>query len=194
MAVTNRRHNQWAAAYFGFNSIALRYSFCSPPIPIRNSLERHTSLASIKAVTDWDWQGAENEYRRAIELNPKYATAHHWYAAQLLLQGRLDQALQEIKKAQQLDPLSLGINKDFSVILLYAGDYDKALEQCRQTLDIDPHFGAMSTYIAQIYELQQKYPQAVAELEKAHAADPKDTRSPMDSDRRTPLWARKTRH
>lgn len=136
--------------------------------------EAHTSLASIKAVTDWDWQGAENEYRRAIELNPKYATAHHWYAAQLLLQGRLDQALQEIKTAQQLDPLSLGINKDFAVILLYARDYDKALEQCRKTLEIEPHFGAMFTYIAQIYELQQKYPEAVAELEKAHAADPED--------------------
>lgn len=136
--------------------------------------EAHTSLASIKAVTDWDWQGAETEYRRAIELNPKYATAHHWYAAQLLLQGRLDEALQEIKKAQQLDPLSLGINKDFAVILLYARDYDRALEQCRKTLEIEPHFGAMSTYIAQIYELQQKYPEAVAELEKAHAADPED--------------------
>jgi serine/threonine protein kinase/Flp pilus assembly protein TadD len=136
--------------------------------------EAHTSLASIKAVTDWDWQGAENEYRRAIELNPKYPTAHHWYAAQLLLQGRLDQALQEIKKAQQLDPLSLGINKDFAVILLYARDYDKALEQCRKTLEIEPHFGAMFTYIAQIYELQQKYPEATAELEKAHAADPED--------------------
>jgi serine/threonine protein kinase/Tfp pilus assembly protein PilF len=137
--------------------------------------EAHTSLASIKAVTDWDWQGAENEYRRAIELNPKYATAHHWYAAQLLLQGRLDQALQEIKIAQQLDPLSLGINKDFAVILLYARDYDKALEQCRKTLEIEPHFGVMSTYIAQIYELKQKYPEATAELEKAHAAAPEDT-------------------
>ena len=118
--------------------------------------------------------GAENEYRRAIELNPNYPTAHHWYAAQLLLQGRLDQALQEIKKAQQLDPLSLGINKDFAVILLYARDYDKALEQCRKTLEIE-QLGAMSTYIAQIYELQQKYPEAVAELEKAHATDPKDS-------------------
>jgi serine/threonine protein kinase/Flp pilus assembly protein TadD len=136
--------------------------------------EAHTSLASIKAVTDWDWQGAENEYRRAIELNPNYPTAHHWYAAQLLLQGRLDQALQEIKKAQQLDPLSLGINKDFAVILLYARDYDKALEQCRKTLEIEPEFGAMFTYIAQIYELQQKYPEATAELEKAHASAPKD--------------------
>ena len=136
--------------------------------------EAHTSLASIKAVTDWDWQGAENEYRKAIELNPKYPTAHHWYAAQLLLEGRLDQALQEIKIAQQLDPLSLGINKDFAVILLYARDYDKALEQCRKTLEIEPHFGAMFTYIAQIYELQRKYPEATAELEKAHASAPED--------------------
>ena len=136
--------------------------------------EAHTSLASIKAVTDWDWQGAENEYRRAIELNPKYATAHHWYAAQLLLQGRMDQALQEIKTAQQLDPLSLGINKDFAVILLYARDYNKALEQCRKTLEIEPHLGAMFTYIAQVYELQQRYPEATAALEKAHASDPED--------------------
>lgn len=136
--------------------------------------EAHTSLASIKAVTDWDWQGAENEYRRAIELNPKYPTARHWYAAHLLVQGRLDQALQEIKKAQQLDPLSLGINKDYAVILLYARDYDKALEQCRKTLEIEPDFGVMSTYIAQIYELQQKYQEATAELERAHAAAPED--------------------
>jgi len=132
--------------------------------------EAHTSWASIKAVTDWDWQGAENEYRKAIELNPKYATAHHWYGAQLFIQGRFDQALEEIKKAQQLDPLSLGINKDFAVALLYARDYDKALEQCRKTLEIEPRFGVMSTYIAQIYELQQKYAEATAELEKAHAA------------------------
>jgi len=150
----------------GAVTLALRYD---------DSLaEAHTSLASIKAVADWDWQGAENEYRRAIELNPNYATAHHWYGAQLFIQGRLDQGLQEIKRAQQLDPLSLGINKDLAVALLYARDYDKALQQCRKTLEIEPHFGAMFTYIAQIYELQQKYPEAIAELEKAHAAAPED--------------------
>jgi eukaryotic-like serine/threonine-protein kinase len=136
--------------------------------------EAHTSLASIKAVTDWDWQGAENEYRKAIELNPNYPTAHHWYAAQLLLMGKLGPALSEIKKAQQLDPFSLGINKDFSVILLYARRYDEALEQCRKTLEIDPTFLVMSTYIAQVYELKQKYREATAELEKAHAAAPED--------------------
>ncbi len=139
-----------------------------------NLAEAHTSLASIKAVKDWDWQGAENEYRRAIELNPNYATAHHWYAAQLLIQGRLDEALKEIKEAQQLDPLSLGINKDYAVILIYARDYDRALEQCRKTVEIEPTFRVMSTYIAHIYELQQNYAEAVAELERAHLAAPED--------------------
>ncbi len=136
--------------------------------------EAHTSLASIKAAADWDWQGSENEYRRAIELNPNYPTAHHWYGAQLLILGRTEQALQEIRLAQQLDPLSLAINKDLAVALLYARDYDQALQQCRKTLEIEQNFRVMSTYIAQIYELQQKYPEAIAELEKAHAADPED--------------------
>ncbi len=150
-----------------YATLALKYD--------NNLAEAHTSLASTKAVTDWDWQGAENEYLRAIELNPHYATAHHWYAAQLLLQGRLDSALVEIKKAQLLDPLSLGINKDFAVIYLYARDYDKALAQCRKTLEIEPVLlPVMHTYIAQAYELQQKYPEAISELEKAHAAVPND--------------------
>ena len=136
--------------------------------------EAHTSLASIKAVTDWDWQGAENEYRRAIELNPNYPTAHHWYGSQLILQGRLDQALLALRTAQQLDPLSLGINKDLAVALIYSRDYERALQQCRKTLEIEPTFLVMSTYIAQIYQLQQKYAEATTELERAHAAAPED--------------------
>lgn len=136
--------------------------------------EAHTSLASIMATTDWNWQGAENEYRRAIELNPNYPTAHHWYGSQLILQGRTDQGIQELKTAQQLDPLSLGINKDLAVALIYARDYEKALQQCRKTLEIEPNFLVMYTYIAQIYQLQQNYTGATAEVEKAHAAAPED--------------------
>ncbi|HSS20360.1 MAG TPA: protein kinase [Pyrinomonadaceae bacterium] len=134
--------------------------------------EAHTSLASIMAVIDWNWQGAESEYRKAIELNPNYATAHHWYATQLMLQGRSDEALLEIRKAKQLDPLSLGINKDYAIILLYAKKYDEALAQCKETLRIEPSFAVMSTYSAQIYELQGKREAALVELEKAHAASP----------------------
>lgn len=136
--------------------------------------EAHTSLASIIAATDWNWQGAENEYRRAIELNPNYPTAHHWYGSQLILQGRTDQGIQELRTAQQLDPLSLGINKDLAVALIYARDYEKALQQCRKTLEIEPTFLVMSTYMAQIYELQQNYTEALAAVEKAHAAAPED--------------------
>jgi serine/threonine-protein kinase len=136
--------------------------------------EAHTSLASIIAATDWNWQGAENEYRRAIELNPNYPTAHHWYGSQLILQGRIAQGIQELRTAQQLDPLSLGINKDLAVALMYARDYERALQQCRKTLEIEPAFLVMSTYIAQVYELQQNYTQATAEIEKAHAAAPDD--------------------
>jgi TolB-like protein/Tfp pilus assembly protein PilF len=154
---------------------ALAKSWATLALKYDDSLaEAHTSMASIKQVTGWDWQGAENEYRRAIDLNPNYATAHHWYAVQLLLQGRLDQAFSEIKKAQQLDPLSLGINKDFAVIYLYARDYDKAIEQCRKTLEIEPSFLVMSTYIAQAYESKQQYSEAISELEKAHAAAAQD--------------------
>ena len=69
------------------------------------------SLAGIKAVLDWDWAGAENEYKKAIELNPNYATAHHWYASQLVIMGQMEESLTEIRNAQKLDPLSLGINK-----------------------------------------------------------------------------------
>jgi tetratricopeptide (TPR) repeat protein len=86
----------------------------------------------------------------------------------------MDQALRELKIAQQLDPLSLGINKDLAVALIYAKDYDSALQQCQKTLEIEPTFLVMSTYVAQIYQLQQKYTEATVELEKAHAAAPED--------------------
>ena len=164
---------------YGFLSSQEGYSLAKGAVTLAlkydDSLaEAHTSLASIMAATDWNWQGAENEYRRAIELNPNYPTAHHWYGSQLILQGRTDQAIQELKTAQQLDPLSLGINKDLAVALIYARDYDGALQQCRKTLEIEPGFLVMSTYMAQIYELQQNYTAATAEVEKAHAAAPED--------------------
>ena len=74
--------------------------------------EAHTALALIVENYDWDWQTAEKEYRRAIELNPNYATAHHWYAEYLNWRGRFDEALQESERARQLDPLSLIIATD----------------------------------------------------------------------------------
>ena len=136
--------------------------------------EAHTSLAAIRDALDWDWASAENEYRRAIELNSNYSTAHHWYATHLMVVGRLDESIAQIRHAQELDPLSLGINKDFAVILFYARRYDQAHEQCMKTLEIDPNFLVMSTYIAQAFELRNMYAEAIAELEKANSVSPND--------------------
>ena len=102
--------------------------------------EAHTAVALIVQNHDWDWQAAEREFRRAIELNPNYATAHHWYAEHLMWRGRFDEALRESERARQLDPLSLIIATDHGAILLNARQYDRAIEQFRSVLELDPDF------------------------------------------------------
>ena len=114
--------------------------------------EAHTSLAFSRLLYDWDWQEAEKGFQRAIELNPNYPTAHHWYAYTLTSLGRMDEAIREIKRAQELDPLSLIIHSDVAQILFFAGRYDEATEQCRRTLDLDPNFGPAYWYLGLLYE------------------------------------------
>ena len=102
--------------------------------------EAHTAMAFIAENYDWDWQTAEKEYRRAIQLNPNYATAHHWFAECLALQGRFDEAFPEIERARQLDPLSLIIATDNGAILYFSRQYDRAIEQLRAVLEMEPNF------------------------------------------------------
>lgn len=102
--------------------------------------EAHTALALIVQNNDWDWQTAEKEFRRAIELNPNYATAHHWYAEHLMWRGRFDEALKESERARQLDPLSLIIAADNGAILFFSRQYDLAVEKFRSVLEMDPDF------------------------------------------------------
>jgi len=102
--------------------------------------EAHAALALIVQNNDWDWQTAEKEFRRAIELNPNYATAHHWYAEHLMWRGRFDEALQESERARQLDPLSLIIAADNGAILFFSRQYDLAVEKFRSVLEVDPDF------------------------------------------------------
>jgi len=102
--------------------------------------EAHTSLAVIAQNYDWDWQTAEKEYRRAVELSPNYATAHHWYAECLAFQGRFDEAFAEIQRARQLDPLSLIMAADNGAILYFSRQYDRAIEQLRAVLAMEPNF------------------------------------------------------
>ncbi len=100
--------------------------------------EAHASLALIKENYDYDWSGAEKEFRWAIQLDPQYATAHQWYAESLSWQGRFEEAFAESERARQLDPLSLIIASDYAAILYYSRQYDSALKQCRSELEPGP--------------------------------------------------------
>lgn len=114
---------------------ALKALEIDPSLP-----EAHTTFALILQSHDWDWQTAEKEFRRAIELNPNYATAHHWYAEHLMWRGRFDEALQESEQARQLDPLSLIIAADNGAILYYSRQYDRAIEKLHSVLEMDPDY------------------------------------------------------
>ena len=129
--------------------------------------EAHTSLAFSLDLFDWDWQSADREFRRAIELNPSYATAHHWYAWHLSEMGRNSEALAEMRKAENLDPLSLIISADVAEILLVAHSYDEAIQQSRKTIDMDPNFAVAHYELGQVFVQKHMYNEAIAELHKA---------------------------
>jgi TolB-like protein/DNA-binding winged helix-turn-helix (wHTH) protein/Flp pilus assembly protein TadD len=129
--------------------------------------EAHNSLAFVLDGYDWDFGAAGKEFRRAIELNPGYATAHHWYAWHLSLLGRYDEAIAEMRKALTLDPLSLIINADLAELLVLAHSYDESIQQSRKTIEMDPNFALAHNQLAQAYLQKQMYDEAVAELQKA---------------------------
>ena len=105
-----------------------------------NLAEAYASLGVVRQAYDWDWAGASEAYLRAIELNPSYATAYHWYALHLAGMGRFEQALDEMKRARTLDPLSLIIDTELGRVLYTARRYDEAADQLEQTLALDPNF------------------------------------------------------
>lgn len=130
------------------------------------SAEAHTVLGLIVQNYDLDWQKAEAEFRRAIELNPSYATAHHWYAEHLMWRGRFEEALRESDEARRLDPHSLIISADRGAILYYARQYDRAIDHFRAVRELDPNF-QRSGLIIHAYEQKGLFAEALAEI-KAH--------------------------
>src|ERR1700735_3350589 len=137
-------------------------------VELDNALgEAHNSLAFVLEGFDWDLDSGGREFRRAIELNPGYATAHHWYAWHLGLLGRYDEAIAEMRKAESLDPLSLIINADLAELLLIAHSYDESMRQSRKTIEMDPNFAMAHNQLAQAYLQKHMNDEAVAELQKA---------------------------
>jgi TolB-like protein/Tfp pilus assembly protein PilF len=129
--------------------------------------EAHTSLAFCLDGFDWDFESAGKEFRRAIDLNPGYATAHHWYSWHLSLLGRNNEAIVEMKKAENLDPLSLIINADLAELLLIAHLPDESIQQSRKTIEMDPNFAFGHNQLAQAYLEKHMFREAIAELQKA---------------------------
>jgi TolB-like protein/Flp pilus assembly protein TadD len=128
--------------------------------------EAHATLGYIRRDYYWDFDGAGREFRRAIELNPSYVTAYHWYAELLTITGRLDEALQTIRTGQRLDPLSLVVNAAVGYTFYYAGQYDQAIEQCNRVLEMDPQFVLALLYLGLAYEQKGLFEQALAVFDR----------------------------
>jgi len=132
-----------------------------------NSAEAHASLAFDTFYWSWDVAGAEAEFRRAIELNPHYVAAHHWYATFLLSRGRFDEARKEFDAAQRLDPASAAILADKGLLLFDEGRVDEAETLLKQIAASRPDFSASHRYLADIYLAQRDYPNYLSEARQA---------------------------
>jgi DNA-binding winged helix-turn-helix (wHTH) protein/TolB-like protein/Flp pilus assembly protein TadD len=139
--------------------------------------EAHAALARIKANYDWDWPGAEAEFKRAIELNPNYSSAHYFYALNYLVpMGRLDEAAAQLRRARDLEPFSLIINTNLGVIFYYQARYDEAIEQYRKALELDKRFVTARLRLIDVYAETGRYAQALAEQQEI--VEPLGTENP----------------
>ncbi len=132
--------------------------------------EAQTSLATVQFNYDWDWAAAATGFRRAIELNPSYATAYQRYSLYLIAMGRTQESLVQMNHARDLDPLSISMNFSLGWRLYMARNYDQAIEQLLTTLELDPNFALPRMVLGQAYEQKGSYQQAIADLQQAATA------------------------
>jgi TolB-like protein/Tfp pilus assembly protein PilF len=128
--------------------------------------EPHTTLGYLSLTYDYDFAASEREFRRSIELNPNYATAHQWFGEMLLNAGRFDEASIEYRRALELEPLSLPINWDFGRFLYMSRRYDESLAQHKKTIELDPGFARAHRTLAEVYRVKGDYANAVEERAK----------------------------
>ena len=141
------------------------------------SAEAHTSLAHVKSTQDWDWSGAESEFLRAISLDPRYPTAHHWYATSCLApQGRLDEALEQILIAQELDPISSIIARDVAAVQFFRRDLSAALDQCDHTIELNPYFPQAYWILGLVQEQRGDFDESAAAFQRAIQLSPQSPR------------------
>ncbi len=137
--------------------------------------EAHTSLAFVKHRYEWDWAGAESEFKRAIELDPNYALARQWYSSFLVAMGRSRSAIAEARRSQELAPVSLSVNSHLAWVLYLSRQYDEALAECARIIAIDGNFFPGRRYEGLVYEQLGRHQEAVASLKKARELNPGST-------------------
>ena len=185
------REPTYAMAYVGLASTyavlpiysVLPADDCYPKaiIAARKALELDSTLGEAYAVLagiesdEWDWNQAEIDFKRALELNPGYATTHHWYRELLLSTGRLDEAFAEIRRAREIDPASMIINVNVGATLYYLRQYDKAVDQYKRVLELGPSFPSVYPYLGAVYLMQGKVDDAIAVYRKSPFSDPNDS-------------------
>jgi tetratricopeptide (TPR) repeat protein len=138
--------------------------FARKALSLDNSLaEPHATLGVTLRDFDYDFAGSEREYKRAIELNPNYASAHHWYGEMLLNSGRFEEASAELQRALEIDPLSLPINWDYGRFFYNARRFDEAVAQHKKTIELDPGFARAHRTLVEVYRIKGDYANAIEE-------------------------------
>src|SRR5207244_8192574 len=123
--------------------------------------EPHAALGFLKFFFQWKWDEGEQEFKRATELSPDYATGHQWYAISLAARGRLEEAQREMKQARELDPLSAPIAVDMGQMYYFAHEYDLAIEEYKRALEIDPGFFNATGGLTAAYRHKGMYKESV---------------------------------
>jgi tetratricopeptide (TPR) repeat protein len=136
--------------------------------------DAHASLAFVEMHYEWRFTEAEQEFKRALALNPNYSVAHQWYAFDLIALGRTADAVMEMKRARESDPLSPIINTDLAEMLYFDRQYDEALRQARATAELAPNFSMVHRMLERIYSQQHLFALAIAEGQRAVALNQGD--------------------
>jgi TolB-like protein/Tfp pilus assembly protein PilF len=140
-------------------------------LELNNGLaEAHAALAYTRFRSNWDWSGAEREFKRAISLKEDYAPTHQWYASYLAAMGRFDEAIKETRRTQEIDNTSLIINSHFGLVDYFAHNFDEAIAQCQKTVELDPTFFVARRYLGLSYAQKRMYKEALNEFQRAIAA------------------------
>ena len=125
--------------------------------------EPHTTLGYVLVQYDYDFVGAEREFKRAIELNPNYATAHQWYGELLTYAGRFDEAAAEHRRSLEIEPASLPMNWDYARFLYHSRRFDESLAQHKKTIELDPSFARAHRTLSEVYRMKGDYANTVEE-------------------------------